>query len=139
MKKPEKADWTSRNVLMVDQRLFKGCEMISVCFCIFKFKAQNRKPLYILLSQETDTPFCVSERYLYVSLVSSSCVGVINLFFISPQNQAKLFIEQKKIPFPVDNQNTNEELGELISTFKRLYKNFFTRVFFFHLQPYATF
>lgn len=28
------------------------------------------------------------------------------------QNQAKLFIEQKKIPFPVDNQNTNEELGK---------------------------
>uniref|UniRef100_A0A665V0R3 Uncharacterized protein n=1 Tax=Echeneis naucrates TaxID=173247 RepID=A0A665V0R3_ECHNA len=27
------------------------------------------------------------------------------------QNQAKLFIEQKKIPFPVDNQNTNEELA----------------------------
>uniref|UniRef100_M3ZW50 Tetratricopeptide repeat domain 13 n=1 Tax=Xiphophorus maculatus TaxID=8083 RepID=M3ZW50_XIPMA len=26
-------------------------------------------------------------------------------------NQAKLFIEQKKIPFPVDNQNTNEELA----------------------------
>uniref|UniRef100_A0A8C3AZ90 Tetratricopeptide repeat domain 13 n=1 Tax=Cyclopterus lumpus TaxID=8103 RepID=A0A8C3AZ90_CYCLU len=27
------------------------------------------------------------------------------------QNQAKLFIEQKKIPFPVDNPNTNEELA----------------------------
>uniref|UniRef100_A0A8C9Y776 Tetratricopeptide repeat domain 13 n=1 Tax=Sander lucioperca TaxID=283035 RepID=A0A8C9Y776_SANLU len=27
------------------------------------------------------------------------------------QNQAKLFIEQKKIPFPVDNHNTNEELA----------------------------
>eukprot|EP00064_Thunnus_orientalis_P019513 superscaffoldBa00004912_g19635 len=26
-------------------------------------------------------------------------------------NQAKLFIEQKKIPFPVDNHNTNEELA----------------------------
>lgn len=28
------------------------------------------------------------------------------------QNQAKLFIEQKKIPFPVDNHNVNEELGK---------------------------
>lgn len=28
------------------------------------------------------------------------------------QNQAKLFIEQKKIPFPVDNHNINEELGK---------------------------
>uniref|UniRef100_A0AAQ6AE59 Tetratricopeptide repeat domain 13 n=1 Tax=Amphiprion ocellaris TaxID=80972 RepID=A0AAQ6AE59_AMPOC len=27
------------------------------------------------------------------------------------QNQAKLFIEQKKIPFPVENHNTNEELA----------------------------
>uniref|UniRef100_A0A8C4EBK4 Tetratricopeptide repeat domain 13 n=1 Tax=Dicentrarchus labrax TaxID=13489 RepID=A0A8C4EBK4_DICLA len=35
------------------------------------------------------------------------------LFFVShlTQNQAKLFIEQKKIPFPVDNLNTNEELA----------------------------
>lgn len=139
VKMPEKADWNSRNVFMVNQRLFKGFEMISVCFCIFKFKAQNRKLLYILLAQETNTPFCISARYLYVSLVSSFCVDVIDLFLISPQNQAKLFIEQKKIPFPVDNQNTNEELGELMSTFKRLFKNFFTSTFFFHLQPYATF
>lgn len=33
-------------------------------------------------------------------------------FFFFLQNQAKLFIEQKKIPFPVDNHNTNEELGK---------------------------
>lgn len=29
------------------------------------------------------------------------------------QNQAKLFIEQKKITFPVDNHNINEELGKV--------------------------
>lgn len=34
------------------------------------------------------------------------------------QNQAKLFIEQKKIPFPVDNHNTNEELGKFTSSSK---------------------
>lgn len=37
------------------------------------------------------------------------------LFLHYSQNQAKLFIEQKKIPFPVDNHNTNEELGKLAS------------------------
>lgn len=37
------------------------------------------------------------------------------LFVHNSQNQAKLFLEQKKIPFPVDNHNTNEELGKLVS------------------------
>lgn len=41
-----------------------------------------------------------------------------NHYFPLSQNQAKLFIEQKKIPFPVDNHNTNEELGEFAFTSK---------------------
>lgn len=55
-------------------------------------------------------------------LVPDVCLSfhVAWCFFLSlslhlSQNQAKLFIEQKKIPFPVDNHNTNEELGELES------------------------
>ncbi|XP_015227211.1 PREDICTED: tetratricopeptide repeat protein 13 [Cyprinodon variegatus] len=39
------------------------------------------------------------------------CESVFSLNAEKILNQAKLFIEQKKIPFPVDNQNTNEELA----------------------------
>lgn len=47
------------------------------------------------------------------------------------QNQAKLFIEQKKIPFPVDNHNTNEELGKLWCS---KYKPYLC-TWFFHVLP----
>uniref|UniRef100_A0AAX7UMC5 Tetratricopeptide repeat domain 13 n=1 Tax=Astatotilapia calliptera TaxID=8154 RepID=A0AAX7UMC5_ASTCA len=40
----------------------------------------------------------------------ASCQHVLKLSN-ELKTQAKLFIEQKKIPFPVDNQNTNEELA----------------------------
>lgn len=51
-----------------------------------------------------------------------SKIHIGNLYFAcyksfppSPsQNQAKLFIEQKKIPFPADNHNVNEELGKFV-------------------------
>lgn len=43
--------------------------------------------------------------------------SVILCFLHLSQNQAKLFIEQKKIPFPVENHNTNEELGKLAFCF----------------------
>uniref|UniRef100_A0A3Q3GIC2 Tetratricopeptide repeat domain 13 n=1 Tax=Labrus bergylta TaxID=56723 RepID=A0A3Q3GIC2_9LABR len=39
------------------------------------------------------------------------CESVFSLNAEKILNQAKLFIEQKKIPFPVDNHNTNEELA----------------------------
>uniref|UniRef100_A0A8C3AWF6 Tetratricopeptide repeat domain 13 n=1 Tax=Cyclopterus lumpus TaxID=8103 RepID=A0A8C3AWF6_CYCLU len=39
------------------------------------------------------------------------CESVFSLNAEKILNQAKLFIEQKKIPFPVDNPNTNEELA----------------------------
>ncbi|CAK6978577.1 tetratricopeptide repeat protein 13, partial [Scomber scombrus] len=39
------------------------------------------------------------------------CESVFSLNAEKILNQAKLFIEQKKIPFPVENQNTNEELA----------------------------
>uniref|UniRef100_A0A672FI12 Tetratricopeptide repeat domain 13 n=1 Tax=Salarias fasciatus TaxID=181472 RepID=A0A672FI12_SALFA len=40
-----------------------------------------------------------------------NCESVFSLNAEKILNQAKLFIEQKKIPFPVDNHNTNEELA----------------------------
>uniref|UniRef100_H2SB74 Tetratricopeptide repeat domain 13 n=1 Tax=Takifugu rubripes TaxID=31033 RepID=H2SB74_TAKRU len=40
-----------------------------------------------------------------------SCESTFALNAEKILNQAKLFIEQKKIPFPVDNQNINEELA----------------------------
>ena len=43
-----------------------------------------------------------------------------NLFVYLSQSQAKLFIEQKKIPFPVDNHNTNAELGKVLLIFNIL-------------------
>ncbi|KAJ0026778.1 hypothetical protein NQD34_017778 [Periophthalmus magnuspinnatus] len=39
------------------------------------------------------------------------CESIFSLNAEKILNQAKLFIEQKKIPFPVENQNTNEELA----------------------------
>ncbi|KAA8582840.1 hypothetical protein FQN60_015386 [Etheostoma spectabile] len=39
------------------------------------------------------------------------CESVFSLNAEKILNQAKLFIEQKKIPFPVENHNTNEELA----------------------------
>uniref|UniRef100_A0A3P9JK07 Tetratricopeptide repeat domain 13 n=1 Tax=Oryzias latipes TaxID=8090 RepID=A0A3P9JK07_ORYLA len=42
---------------------------------------------------------------------SPPCKSVFSLNAEKILNQAKLFIEQKKIPFPVENQNTNEELS----------------------------
>uniref|UniRef100_A0A668AAF4 Tetratricopeptide repeat domain 13 n=1 Tax=Myripristis murdjan TaxID=586833 RepID=A0A668AAF4_9TELE len=53
--------------------------------------------------------------YLFFLCLFILCFS-FSLFFVfsSPypsQNQAKLFIEQKKFPFPVDNHNTNEELA----------------------------
>ncbi|KAG7263197.1 hypothetical protein CRUP_020501 [Coryphaenoides rupestris] len=39
------------------------------------------------------------------------CESVFSLNAEKILSQAKLFIEQKKIPFPVDNHNTNEELA----------------------------
>lgn len=53
--------------------------------------------------------------------ISSSFCLFLSCLHLS-QNQAKLFIEQKKIPFPVDNHNTNEELGESASFFYTLLK-----------------
>ena len=41
------------------------------------------------------------------------------MFAYLSQSQAKLFIEQKKIPFPVDNHNTNEELGKVLLVLKK--------------------
>lgn len=46
------------------------------------------------------------------------------LCFTVLQNQAKLFIQQKKIPFPVDNQNINEELGKFSLLFVFLFAYF---------------
>ena len=67
-----------------------------------------------------------------VLLCASSLYLDLFPFLHLSQNQAKLFIEQKKIPFPVDNHNTNEELGKLASCSD--YKNsclHFTDVFWF--------
>ena len=47
-----------------------------------------------------------------------------NLFAYLSQSQAKLFIEQKKIPFPVVNHNTNEELGKSLLVFNILVNMF---------------
>uniref|UniRef100_A0A4W6EV37 Tetratricopeptide repeat domain 13 n=1 Tax=Lates calcarifer TaxID=8187 RepID=A0A4W6EV37_LATCA len=61
-----------------------------------------------------ETQICLYCLALCVSVVSPDvCFSfhVVVLFFSLSQNQAKLFIEQKKIPFPVDNHNTNEELA----------------------------
>uniref|UniRef100_A0A3Q3XCA5 Uncharacterized protein n=1 Tax=Mola mola TaxID=94237 RepID=A0A3Q3XCA5_MOLML len=40
-----------------------------------------------------------------------SCESIFSLNAEKILNQAKVFIEQKKVPFPVDNHNTNEELA----------------------------
>lgn len=50
----------------------------------------------------------MSASYIYIYV----CCCLFCLCLLLSQNQAKLFIEQKKIPFPVDNHNTNEELGK---------------------------
>lgn len=53
--------------------------------------------------------------FLRLLLLHFDALDFVLLYVHFPfsQNQAKLFIEQKKIPFPVDNQNINEELGKL--------------------------
>lgn len=54
------------------------------------------------------------------------------------QNQAKLFIEQKKIPFPVDNHNVNEELGKFVlhrSTNLVYAQDLLSLTFFFFCTP----
>lgn len=72
------------------------------------------------LRTKQDSLSCDSGAYLLSSSSSSSSPfdaldsnGIFIVPFPFSQNQAKLFIEQKKIPFPVDNQNINEELGKL--------------------------
>uniref|UniRef100_A0A8C6KJ21 Tetratricopeptide repeat domain 13 n=1 Tax=Nothobranchius furzeri TaxID=105023 RepID=A0A8C6KJ21_NOTFU len=65
-----------------------------------------------ILTQETSKKYsfelCGALQSLDVFLLPAS---VWCIFLHLSQNQAKLFIEQKKIPFPVDNHNTNEELA----------------------------
>lgn len=67
---------------------------------------------------ESDNSACskwlISAQMMYfLTYRKSLFLSAICTFSPLSQNQAKLFIEQKKIPFPVDNHNINEELGKV--------------------------
>lgn len=69
-------------------------------------------------TKKKNTCFCFCFEVLsFLFMPCSSC-------FTALQNQAKLFIEQKKIPFPVDNQNINEELGKFSFVFANFIADF---------------
>uniref|UniRef100_A0A7N6FLM9 Tetratricopeptide repeat domain 13 n=1 Tax=Anabas testudineus TaxID=64144 RepID=A0A7N6FLM9_ANATE len=65
--------------------------------------------------RKKDSGFELSLKNLFLSssavFVRLCCLLKLVSFLVLSQNQAKLFIEQKKIPFPVDDLNTNEELA----------------------------
>ncbi|XP_070400024.1 tetratricopeptide repeat protein 13 isoform X2 [Nothobranchius furzeri] len=74
------------------------------CESVFSLNAEK----ILETSKKYSFELCGALQSLDVFLLPAS---VWCIFLHLSQNQAKLFIEQKKIPFPVDNHNTNEELA----------------------------
>lgn len=64
---------------------------------------------------QSDTGACLLFfSFLLIDTGNLSFFLLLVLSLSASQNQAKLFIEQKKIPFPVENHNVNEELGKFV-------------------------